>query len=83
MGVSRLFPIFAPPPARASPAAVDYIDLCNLATLNEVMQGSLLDAIAVKLMRIGAGLTLDYADAPAFFAELQSAIEAGLRRTRH
>src|SRR5262249_41764226 len=63
--------------------AVDYIDLCNLATLNEVMKGALLDAIEVKLMCIGAGPTLDYADAPAFFAEFQSTIETGLKRTRH
>ena len=63
--------------------AVDYIDLCNLATLNEVMHGALLDAIEVKLMCIGAGPTLDYADATDFFAELQSSIDAGLKRTRH
>lgn len=62
---------------------VDYVELCNLATLNEVMHGSLLDAIEVKLTCIGAGPTLDYADAPAFFAKLQSAIDVGLRRTRH
>jgi len=62
---------------------VDYIDLCNLATFNEVMHGALLDAIEVKLTCIGAGPTLDYADAPAFFAQLQSVIDAGLKRTRH
>jgi len=53
---------------------VDYIDLCNSATLNEVMAGALLDAIEVKLTCIGDGPTLDYDDAPAFFVELQSAM---------
>jgi len=42
-----------------------------------------LDAIEVKLTCIGAGPTLDYADAPAFIAELQSAIDLGLMGTRH
>jgi len=32
---------------------------------------------------VGAGPTLDYANTPAFFAELQSVIGAGLKRTRH
>ena len=62
---------------------VDYINLCNLATLNEVTHGALLQAIEVKLTCIGAGPELDYADASAFFSELQSAIDAVLKRTRH
>jgi len=36
-----------------------------------VMDGALLDAIELKLACVGAGPTLDYADAPAFFTELQ------------
>src|SRR5262245_15741846 len=62
---------------------VDYIKLCNLATLNDVTQGALLQAIEMELKCIGAGPELDYADASAFFSELQSAIDAVLKRTRH
>jgi len=42
-----------------------------------------MDAIEVKLTCIGAGPTLDYANASAFFPEFQSAIDAGLKRAWH
>jgi hypothetical protein len=49
--------------------AVDYVTFCNLANLNAAMRGILLDVLKVKLMCVGQGPTLDYADASAFLAE--------------
>ena len=60
--------------------AVDYVDLCNLATLNQAMHGGLLDLLKVKLMRVGAGPTLDYDDASAFFADFQPMLDASRAR---
>ena len=60
--------------------AVDYITFCNLA--NEAVQGTLPDVLGVKLMCVGQGPTLDYADASAFLAELHQPI-FNLWRLRH
>jgi hypothetical protein len=46
--------------------AVEYVVFCNLANVNAAMRGTLLDVLGVKLMCVGQGPTLDYADATAF-----------------
>ena len=48
--------------------AVPYVTMCNLANLDAALRGGLLDLIEVRLMCVGAGPTLDYADAAAFLA---------------
>jgi hypothetical protein len=60
--------------------AVPYVMMCNLANLNAAMRGGLLDVIEVELMCVGAGPTLDYADATAFLAAHQPAIDMALAR---
>ena len=62
--------------------AVDYVTYANMANLNVVMRGTLLLLIEVRLMCVGAGPTLDYADASAFLAELHEPI-FNLWRQRH
>ena len=54
--------------------AVDYVVFCNLANVNEAMRGTLLGVLEVKLMCVGQGPALDYADASAFLAELHEPI---------
>ena len=61
--------------------AVPYVTFCNLATLNAAMRGELLDLIEVRLMCVGAGPTLDFADAAAFLAGFETMIDE-LRRRR-
>jgi hypothetical protein len=41
---------------------------CNLSNLDAALRGGLLDLIKVRLMCVGAGPTLDYADAAEFLA---------------
>jgi hypothetical protein len=60
--------------------AVPYVMMCNLSNINEAMRGGLLEVIEVQLMCVGAGPILDYADATAFFATYQPAIDMALRR---
>jgi hypothetical protein len=48
--------------------AVPFVTMCNLANLNAVLRGGLLEMIQVQLMCVGAGPTLDFADAAAFLA---------------
>jgi hypothetical protein len=60
--------------------AVPYVTMCNLANINAVMRGGLLDLIEVRLMCVGGGPTLDYADATTFLAAYQSAIDMALAR---
>jgi hypothetical protein len=60
--------------------AVDYGTMCNLANINAAMRGGLLEVIEVQLMCVGAGPTLDYADAMAFLAAYQPAIDMALAR---
>ena len=62
--------------------AVDYVTYANMANLNVVMRGTLRSLIEVRLMCVGAGPTLDYADASAFLAELHEPI-FNLWRQRH
>jgi len=63
--------------------AVDYVTFVNLATLNEAMKGALLSVFRVYLLCVGCGPTLDFADAQALLAELQPAIDIGLKWMRH
>jgi hypothetical protein len=60
--------------------AVEYGTMCNLANLNAAMRGGLLEVIEVNLMCVGGGPTLDYADATAFLATFQPAIDMALAR---
>ena len=60
--------------------AVDYVTLCNLANINEVMRGGLMPVIEGHLMCVGGGPTLDFQDAAEFLAGFQPAIDAALRR---
>jgi len=54
--------------------------MCNLANLNAAIRGGLLDLIEVGLLAVGGGSTLDYADATAFLATFQPAIDMALAR---
>jgi hypothetical protein len=60
--------------------AVPYVTMCNRATINEVMRSGLLSMLELHLRCVGAGPTLDYADATAFLATFQPAIDLVLRR---
>ena len=60
--------------------AVDYGTMCNLSNLNAAMRGGLLEVIEINLMAVGGGPTLDYADATAFLATFQPAIDMALAR---
>jgi hypothetical protein len=57
------------------------VTMCNLANLEAALRGLLLDLIEVRLMCVGGGPTLDYADATAFLAEFERMI-AKARRQR-
>ena len=59
---------------------VDYVHFANLANLNAALRGGLMDLIEVRLMCVGAGPTLDYADAVAFLAEFTPLIEKARKR---
>ena len=60
--------------------AVPYVTMCNLANLNAAMRGGLMDLIEVKLLAVGSGPTLDYADATEFLAGFETMIEKVRRR---
>ncbi len=60
--------------------AVEYVTWCNLANINAAMRGGLLEVIEVRLMCVGAGPTLDYADATAFLAGFDPVIEQARMR---
>ena len=54
--------------------------MCNLSNLNTVLRGGPMDLIEVRLLAVGAGPTLDYADATAFLAGFETMIEKVRRR---
>jgi hypothetical protein len=60
--------------------AVDYVTFCNLANLNAGMRGGFMSVIEVRLMCVGAGPTLDFADAKAFLARFEPMIDMALKR---
>jgi hypothetical protein len=59
---------------------VPYVTFCNLANLDGAMRGGLLSMIEVQLMCVGAGPTLDYADATEFMAGFETMIGTVRRR---
>ena len=63
--------------------AVPYATLCNLANLDAVLHGWLLELIEARLHAVGGGPTLDYADAVAFLAKFQPMIDMALKRMQH
>jgi hypothetical protein len=58
----------------------DYVVFANLANINAAMRGGLMDVIEVRLMCVGAGPTLDFADAAALLTEFRSMIDVVLAR---
>ena len=62
---------------------VDYVVLANLANINTALRGALLDVIEVHLLAVGAGPTLDHADAAGFLAAFQPLIDLVLARRLH
>src|SRR6476620_3299684 len=52
--------------------AVPFVTMCNLANLDAAVGGGPMEVIEVRLMRVGAGPTLDYADAAAFLARYET-----------
>ena len=60
--------------------AVPHVTMSNLANLNVAMRGARLSVLEVQLMCVGAGPTMDYADATAFLAAFQPAIDLVPRR---
>ena len=63
--------------------AVDYVTYANLANINAALRGGLLSLIEVRLMCVGAGPTLDFADASAFLAEFNPIIDMARKRYLH
>ena len=59
---------------------VDYITYANLANINTVLRGGLLSVIEVRLMCVGAGPILDFADAEGFLAGFQPLIDMAVKR---
>ena len=62
---------------------VDYVFYANLANINTAMRGGLLSLIELKLMCVGAGPTLDFADATAFLAAFNKLIDVVRKRYLH
>ena len=60
--------------------AVPFVTMCNLANLDVALRGGLLDLIELRLTCVGAGPTLDYADASAFLAGFEPLIEKARSR---
>ena len=60
--------------------AVDYVLYASLANINAVMRGGLMSLIEVRLMCVGGGPTLDFADASAFLAAFEPMIDTALKR---
>jgi hypothetical protein len=57
-----------------------YVMMCNLSNINTAMRGGLMELIEVRLMCVGCGPTLDYADAMAFLAAFQPMIDMARKR---
>ena len=62
---------------------VEYVTYANLANINTAMRGGLMSLIEVRLMCVGAGPTLDFADATAFLAEFNKLIDVVRKRYLH
>ena len=57
--------------------------MCNLANLDAVLHGWLLELVEARLHAVGGGPTLDDADAVAFLAKFQPMIDMALKRMQH
>ena len=57
--------------------------MCSLANLDAAVGDGLMGVIEVRLMCVGAGPTLDYADAAAFLARYETVIEKARRWRLH
>jgi hypothetical protein len=55
--------------------AVPFVLWCNISNLDAAMRGALLSLIEVRLMAVGGGPTLDFADAEEFFAPFESMVD--------
>jgi hypothetical protein len=60
--------------------AVPFVTMYNLSNLDAALRGGVLDLVEVKLVCVGAGPTLDYADAAAFLATFERMIEKVRKR---
>ena len=60
--------------------AVPYVTMCNLANLNAALRGGVLYLIELRLLAVGVGPTLDYADAAEFLAGFEPLIVKVRRR---
>ena len=60
--------------------AVPFVTFCNRSNLDLALRGGLLGLIEVKLLAVGGGATLDYADAAEFLARFEPLIEKVRRR---
>ena len=78
--LSRLGAALSGLPPRWTGSIVFY---ANLANINTAMRGGLLSLIEVKLMCVGAGPTLDFADATAFLAKFNKLIDVVRKRYLH
>ena len=63
--------------------AVPFVTFCNLANINTAMRGGFVSVIEVHLLAVGAGPTLDFADAAAFLARFEAMIDVVLARRLH
>jgi hypothetical protein len=59
---------------------VPFVTMCNLSNLDAALRGGLMDLIEVRLMCVGAGPTMDYADAVEFLAVFDPLIEKARKR---
>ena len=59
--------------------AAPFVTFCN----NTAMRGGFMSVIEVRLMCVGAGPTLDFADAAAFLAGFKPMIDVVLARRLH
>jgi hypothetical protein len=64
----------------ATPDAVPFVTMCNLANLDAALRGGLLEMIEVHLKCVGTGPTLDFADATTFHAAFRRTIDLALAR---
>ena len=60
--------------------AVPYVTFANLANINTAMRGGLMELIEVRLIAVGGGPTLDFADAASFLAVFEPIIEKARKR---
>jgi hypothetical protein len=59
---------------------VPFLTWCNLSNLDAALRGGIMSLIEVQLMAVGAGPTLDYADAMSFLAVFEGMIEKARRQ---